>query len=257
MEGTTQEAPRAEVGVLGRIFGVFFSPGETFASIARKPGWDWLVPIALLAVAILFSSAMSTPRMDEEGFVQTFMKKMEANPNIGEAQREEIEQGVRKQFTFSRTLPGKLLGVVAFVLPIFIVPLFYHWTAMAMGAKTGYVKVMAGYAWVQMVHVVWWLVHGLIAMTKTRIDVVDLQMFRLVKSNPGAFMNVETTNRALLVLASSIDVFEIAGLVLGSIALSKTTRFSPRGAAVTVVSFWLVWVVLKMIGGTLQAAFGS
>ena len=32
-----------EPGPLARVMGVFFSPTKTFESIARKPGWDWLV----------------------------------------------------------------------------------------------------------------------------------------------------------------------------------------------------------------------
>jgi hypothetical protein len=257
MEATAQDSPRQEMGPLARMAGVFFSPARTFESIARKPGWDWIVPIVLLMAGVLFSTVVTTPRVDEEGFVQTFMKKMDANPNIPESKKAEIEQSVRGQFKFSKSFLGKLVTACVFAALVFLVPLFYHLTAMAMGAKTGYVRVLAGYAYVQMVQVVWWFLNGLIAMTKTTIDVIDLQLFRLVKSNPAAFMDPQTTNRSLLLLLSSIDLFEIWALVLGSIALSKTTRLSPKGAAMTVVSFWVLWVFLKVALGTVQAMFGA
>jgi hypothetical protein len=257
METSTQAAPAVEMGVGARLVGVFFSPARTFESIARKPGWDWLVPIALLLASILVSSAVVNPKLDVEGYVERFMSKMEARGNIPEGQLADIEKSVRQQFTFSTSVVGRAVGCAVFLLIVLVVPLIYHGIAAAMGAKTRYVMVLAGYAYVQMVQVVYWLLQAVVALPKERIDVVDAQLFRLVKSNPGAFMDPETTNRALLILVSSIDIFNIAALVIGSIALSKTTRLGPRGAAITVGGLWLLWVLLSAVLGMIQAAFGG
>ena len=40
------QQPEAKIGAMGRVFGVLFSPGETFDDIVRKP--DWLLPYILL-----------------------------------------------------------------------------------------------------------------------------------------------------------------------------------------------------------------
>ena len=44
-------APQASDNSISRIFGVFFSPKETFESIARRP--TWLAPVLLSCVVAL------------------------------------------------------------------------------------------------------------------------------------------------------------------------------------------------------------
>ncbi len=43
-----EQEPEAKISAMGRVTGVLFSPGETFADIVRKP--SWLAPIAIMMV---------------------------------------------------------------------------------------------------------------------------------------------------------------------------------------------------------------
>ena len=88
-----------------------------------------------------------------------------------------------------------------------------------------------------------------------KLDINDIQFMRVLKSNVGAFLDFETTSKALLAITSSIDVFDIWGFLVGSIALSKTTRFSKAGAMYTVGGVWMVYILLKVALGAVYTAF--
>ena len=77
----------------------------------------------------------------------------------------------------------------------------------------------------------------------------------MLKSNVAAFMDFETTNKVVLAVLSSVDVFDIWMFFIGSIALSKTSKFSPKGAMFTVGGVWLLYIVLKMACAGLYQAF--
>ena len=50
----------AKIGAVGRIFGVLFSPGETFKDIVRKP--SWFAPLVILTAAEHGRCAISSCR---------------------------------------------------------------------------------------------------------------------------------------------------------------------------------------------------
>ena len=61
MEATPQtDAP--EIGLVGRMTRVFYAPGETFASLARKQSTaDWLVPMIIGAILAVFIAQQLIP----------------------------------------------------------------------------------------------------------------------------------------------------------------------------------------------------
>ena len=117
-------------------------------------------------------------------------------------------------------LPGSVL----------IVPLIYHGLAAAFGAKTKYLTVVAGYAYTQVIQIIPQLLTAVVAWPRESLE-------------------------ALLAVASSLDVFDIWAFFVGSIALSKTTRFSPRGAKYVVGGVWLSYILLKVCLGGVYSAF--
>ena len=61
MEATPQtDAP--EIGLVGRMARVFYAPGETFASLARKQSTaDWLVPMIIGSILAVFIAQQIIP----------------------------------------------------------------------------------------------------------------------------------------------------------------------------------------------------
>jgi hypothetical protein len=246
-----------EPGALGRVVGVFFSPGKTFESIARKPGWDWLVPVVLVMAAFFVSQSATVTKIDVDDAVKTQMKFVDkmAGGNLTAEKRAEIVEQTRQSMEKQKSPVRRGLNTLFIFIPVLIVPLIYHGLAAAFGAKTKYLTVVAGYAYTQVIQILPQLLTAAVAWPRETLDASDVQFARVLKSNLGAFLDFDTTSKALLAVASSVDVFDIWAFFIGSIALSKTTRFSPKGARYTVGGVWLAYILLKVAFGGIYSAF--
>ncbi len=246
-----------ELGALARLTGVFFSPAKTFESIARKPGWDWLVPVALVMAAFFVSQSATITKIDIDEAVKTQMKFVDkmAGANLDPKQREEMVEQTRLGMEKQKSPVRRGLNTLFIFIPVLIVPLIYHGVAAAFGAKTKYLTVVAGYAYTQIIQIIPQLLTAVVAWPQETLDASDVQFARVLKSNLGAFLDFDTTSKAVLAVASSVDVFDIWAFFVGSIALSKTTRFSPSAARYTVGGVWLAYILLKVVLGVMYSAF--
>ena len=208
-------------------------------------------------IASFIAQSALLPKMDIDGAVKNQMRMMDkmAKGSIPEARRSEIEAKARQSMEAGTKPFRRALNTLVIVVIVLLVPLIYHGIAAAFGAKTTYKKVMAGYAYTALIQVIPTLLTAAIASTMTSIDVYDIQFFRVLKSNVAAFLDFETTNKALLGLLSSVDIFDIWQFFVGSIALSKTTKFSPKGAMAVVGGVWGFYIFCKIILGLLMTAF--
>ena len=246
-----------EPGPLARVIGVFFSPAKTFESIARKPGWDWLVPVVLVMVGSFIAQSAMLPKMDVDDAVKTQMKFVDkmAGGNMPAEKRAEIEQQTRKSMEAGKSPVRRVINTLLVFIPILLVPLFYHGLAAAFNAKTSYFKVLSGYAYTWSIYLIPLLLSALVALPRDRLDVTEINFQRVLKSNVAAFLDFETTSKVLLAILSSVDVFDIWAFFVGSIALSKTTRLSPSSARYVVGGVWLSYILLKVCLAALYATF--
>jgi hypothetical protein len=257
--GASTQPTGPEPGAVARVIGVFMSPAKTFESIARKPGWDWLVPVVLVMAALFVSQSATVPKIDVDEAVKTQMKFVDkmSNGQMPEEKRAEIEQKTRDGMESGKSPVRRALNCLLIFIPVLLVPLIYHGLAAAFGAKTSYKKVLSGYAYTQVIQVVPQLLTAAVAFPLEKIDANDIQFARVLKSNVGAFLDFETTSKAVLAVASSLDVFDIWAFIVGSIAVSKTTRFSPSAAKYVVGGVWLLYILLKVMLGGLYSAFSG
>jgi len=245
-----------EMGLGSRLVNVFFAPAKTFESIARKPGWDWIVPVLLLVALGVVGALVVAPKIDVDDAVRVQMERIEkSRPGMTDTDREQIEGAIRKSMGSFTQGPLRFVAPLFVLIPLFLVPAIYLGVSAAWGKAGRYLTIVAGYAWVQMVQVVKSILVLAVASTRSSISIREINS--LVKSNAGAFMDPETSSWALLTLASNVDVFEIWAIALGAIALSKTTRLTPKGAFGTVFGVWLVWVAVQTVGALIGAAFGG
>ena len=245
-----------EPGPLARVIGVFFSPAKTFESIARKPGWDWLVPVVLLMVGSFIAQSAMLPKMDIDDAVKTQMKMMDKMAKgLPEEKRAEIEEKTRASMEASSKPMRRVFNTFFLFIPILLVPAIYHGLAAAFNAKTTYLKVLSGYAYTWSIYLVPTLLSALVALPRDKLDASDIQFQRVLKSNVAAFMDFETTSKVLLAILSSVDIFDVWGFFVGSIALSKTTKFSSSAAKYVVGGVWLAYILLKVCLGGLYSMF--
>lgn len=249
MEASAQAAPQPEMGLIARIVGVFFSPGKTFESIARKPGW--VIPVILVLAWTVLASSLVTPHLDVDAMVQKQAKV--AEKQLGrEMTPTEIEQRRTGIAFFVKISPIIATCFVAIVL--FLVPGVYQGIAAAWGKAGGYIKTLSVYAHVQFIQILKGILLVAVAMTRDKID--PEQMGTLLKSNAGAFMD-PSSNAVLRAILTNIDIFDLWGLVVCSIGLSKVTKLGTKGAAIVVFGVWVLYVLISAGFAGIGAAFGG
>jgi len=230
---TPAPIPQAEDSPLARIAGVFASPGPTFESIARRPGW--VLPLVICAVVSIAATAAVLPRLDYDTAVREGLAKRHRT-----LPEDRIEQIVETQTRFAS--------------------IWYVWAAFA---PTVIALVLALVFWISFKAFGWELAfrqsfgvtaHALLPTIgasmlliffATRLDIIDPgDLGDLTHANLG-FLVDRHANPALHSLLGSIDVFSVwvfALLVIGFAAAAKASR---RKAAVLIGVLWAICVLGK------------
>ena len=242
----TAPAPPAEPkpNSFARIFGVLFSPGETFASIARRP--DWVTPLLVIVLIGYAGTALILPRMDWDAIVAMQEEQIKAkNPTITQEQIDRMAWFTKAGGT-----------VFAWAAPV----LFVIWYLIVAGVLLIAFRLFGGegtfkqafsatlYAWMALV------INSIIVtiVAVARGGMIDpTQMATMVKSNP-AFLVSMKEQPLLFALLSSLDVFTIWMVVLLIIAFAALSRTSKAKAATIVIPLWVVCILIKLIGPAIQ-----
>jgi Yip1 domain len=233
--------PGPEPSAVGRVVGALFSPGETFASIARRP--TFLLPLLLWMGLSLGITAVILPKFDWEKMTRDRMEK--SGQTVTD---ENVERGVAQAKKFG----GVFAYCIAVISPwvVALVTAVVIWGSFkAFGWDSTFKQAMGATAHAFLPGVVKAV---LLLVLVWRQDVVDPQaMGELVRSNLG-FLGGSDSPKALHALFLSIDVFSFWSLwlfVIGFAAAAKVKRGSAAGVIVT------LWVIVTAIGVGWKAFF--
>lgn len=237
-------SPEPKPNSFARMIGVLFSPSETFASIARRP--DWVVPLLVIIVIGYVGTIIVLPRMDWDAIATMQEEQMKAkNPNMSQ---EQIDQMARMT-----KAGGKVFGYVApvvFVIWYLLVAGVLLLTFRLTGGEGTFKQAFSAtlYSWMPLL---------LGSIVGTIVIVARGGLFdptfaaTLVKSNP-AFLTDPKANPVLFALLASFDIFTIWTVVLLIIGFAALSRSSKAKAATIVISWWVVCILIKLIGPALQ-----
>lgn len=219
-----------------RLAGVFFSPGQTFADIARRPRW-W-VPIVLsmivtTAYLYLFSERVGWGQFFRQQNAQsTQMQNLDA---VARARAELIQVQVAKYATWGSGLVGPWMGlfVVAAVLA------FMANTIMGGGIAFKNMLAVVSYG-------------GLPGLLKAGLAIVvmylkppdefDLQNPLMV--NAAAFLPADAASW-MRALGASLDLFTFWSMILMAIGIAAAAKRMTAGKAFGMILFpWALWVIL-------------
>lgn len=225
--------PPPRPGALSRLAGVFFSPVETFRSIAQRP--TWLAPLLLWVALSVTITTVLMPRIDWEKTIRARMEK--SGQTIPE---ERLASIVERQ----KRIGPVLYNVIAFVTPAVIALLV---AAVLLGA---FKALGSDLAFRQSFGVT---THGflpgilgsllLIPVLLRRESVDPSQMGDLLRSNLGFL--VEPASKALHALAQSVDLFSLWSLALFVVGFAEAGRVSRGKSAGIVVTLWVLFVLGK------------
>ena len=225
-----------------RLAGVFFSPVETFEDIARRP--DLLMPLAIIVIISIISTAMLVPKMDFESAtrdaIQQSGQKM-SEQDLDRAVR--MGSGIGKTMAyFSPVFSIIILAIIAGVLLL---------AFRLLGGDGNFKQAFSASAWSWMPYLVSGIITTIVLATRRTVDPQEIPT--LIKSNLG-FLSDPRENPVAFTLLSSLDVFSIWSLVLLILGFAALSRFSRGKAAAIVVTLWIVQLLVRAGFAALGAA---
>jgi hypothetical protein len=225
-----------------RIIGVFISPGETFASIARQP--DWVVAVLVIVVISLAAGVLIAQRVD---FNTLAREAMEMNPQAASMPADRMETSVR--FTAGLMKVSTYLSPFLSVLVLLIVSAVLLLVFRLFGGEGTFLQAFSTttYAWYP--RVVKGVLAAVVILSRNSLSIFDLQ--NPLMSNLG-FLFDPKTQPLHFALASSLDIFSIWSLILLIIGFSQVSRLSRAKSAAIVIGLWVVANMFALIGPAMQ-----
>ena len=224
---------------LAKFAGIFLSPGETFADIARKP--DFIFP---LIVVVLSTIAVTETMLAKIGMERIIRAQMEQSGRASSMSPEQMQQAVEQG--------ARIGGIIAHISPGFVAIGLLIVAAIGMVIVNaifgGAIKFKTAFSIACYANLV-----GLLGavMAVALILFGDPDHFNAqspVPSNPGFFLNPLETSKPLVSLASSIDIFTLWYMVLLAIGFSQATGGKAKSLSIffSLFGLWLLWVLIKM-----------
>jgi len=234
-----EQEPVAKISAMGRVFGVLFSPKETFEDIVRKP--SWIVPVVIL---ILLGTGVGILLGKKVDWASYSRQQAEKNPQFAQLPEDQKQQRLELS-TKIASIATPFAGVIGVPILLLIVTLVY-WIGFNVfsGASLPFSRAWAiiCYAYVPSAFA---SIIAMIILYLKRFGDVDPQ--RMAATNLAAFLSNDAAHW-LTVLGSFVDIFSLWILVLISIGFSVANpRKISKGAAYgTVFGLWLLFVVIRV-----------
>jgi hypothetical protein len=234
-----QEQP--SMSFLSRFVGVFFSPGETFDDVVRKP--DILAP---LVVGILIAVAFSEVMLAKIGMDRIVRTQLEQSGRLSSMTPDQVDQAVAQGAKFGAifTHVFGVLGPPIFLLVIAAIGLGI--VNLIFGSKAKFGTAFSVTCYANLVNVLGGIL-GIVMMLFG--DPEHFNVSAPVPTTLGFFMDQAHTSKPLFALGSSVDLFTIWFMVLLGIGFAATTQRKAKTTSVFLVFFGLwVLVVLAKVG---------
>jgi hypothetical protein len=224
-----------------RIIGVLFSPDATFASIARRP--DWVVPLVLLLLVATAAGIVMAPHID---FAAPVREAMEQNKNMPQ---EKMDNAIRMSASIGKvfTYLSPVLSLIGLLVIAGVVLLAFR----IFGGEGDFKQAFSVTCYASMPSIIKTIVTLIILAAKGGL-IAPPALATIVRSNLGFLVDYKANPMAFALL-SSFDIFSVWFLALLIIGFSYVARVSKVKAAVTIISLWVLVLLLKLIGPALQS----
>jgi hypothetical protein len=229
------EVPTGPQTFPSRFVGVIFSPGETFAAIARRP--DFIAPLIVLMAGTIAVTETIMAKIGMERILRSALEQR-GQANIPP---EQLQNALQIQ-----SLIMHVVGVVSLPIILLIIAAIGLLIVNALfGAKVSFKLAFSTTCYANLVGVL----SALMALALIFFgDPEHFNIQNFIPTNPGYFMNPLETSKPLLALASSIDLFTFWVMALLGIGFSEATGRKVRARTIFFVFFglWVVWVLGKV-----------
>ena len=237
MEATPQtDAP--EIGLVGRMTRVFYAPGETFASLARKQSTaDWLVPMIIGAILAVFIAQQIIPIA------------MMASPEMRDMpaeQREMIEKMMGGEE--GAVMVGMVTAPISTFAMLFAAAALLLLLVKLLGGEGTYGQMMAVYAYSSLIGI-------LKAIVVTPLMVSKETM--VIQTGLGILFSDELLQTFAGRFLSMFELFTVWQAIVASMGLAIVGKIAFGKALTGVFVVVIVLVAIDAAASGLSAALGG
>jgi hypothetical protein len=223
-----------------RLLGIFISPAETLADVARKP--DFIAP--LIAI-VLGAVAVTETMLWKIGMERIVRVSLEQSGRASRMSPEQMDQALHQG--------ARIGGIIAHISGVVGAPIFLLVLAglgllivnLIFGAQAKFKTVFSLVCYADLVG----LLGALMAVAMILFgDPEHFNAQNPVPANVGFFLNPLEVSKPLYALASSIDIFTLWLLILVAIGLAQGAerKVKPLSIFLVYAGVWAIWILGKM-----------
>ena len=223
-----------------RLMGIFISPVETLADVARKP--DFVAPLIL---GVLGAIAVTETMLWKIGMERIIRTSIEQSGRASSMSPEQMDQAVHQGARIGGIL-AHLGGIVVPPIALLILAgLGLLIVNLILGGQTKFKTVFSLICYANLVS----LLGSLMAVAVILFGDPDhFNAQNPVPANVGFFLNPREVSKPLYSLASSADIFTIWLLILMAVGLAEGTgrKVKPLSILLVYAGFWVIWILVKV-----------
>jgi Yip1 domain len=221
-----------------RVVDTFVAPSKTFTDLLRSSAW-WGPLVILIVVSIAFSFTVQT----KVGWERVAENNIHQNPK----QEERFAQTPPDQLATAKAIAAKVTAIIAYCFPVLIliftaITVLLVWATVNFGlagtAKFG--QVFAVYMYAGLVYSIKYLLAIIALFAGVAPD--SFLLNNPVGTNIGYYL--PDMPHVLVAYLTHLDIFEIWSLILSVIGVAVVAKVSRGKAAVAVVGWWLLIVLI-------------
>ncbi|HJV49620.1 MAG TPA: YIP1 family protein [Geothrix sp.] len=235
--GEQPESPRPPApSLMDQIIGVFTSPVDLFRKLNKAPSWGWALGLMMagsLIIVVIWGLKVDVDEM--------LRPMLERNPQV---QASQIDMIIEMQKKFM--LPFGILGVLFGIPAVSALVAFFYWLigrAMAEDASPSYLQAFSAAVVPGLVKLPHML---LLLMICAMRPVGGLTPDKLAPTSLGYFIHVEGLK--LQAFLYSLDLFDLAQVVLAYLALRHLARMKTAGAVIGALVPFALTVLMRVLG---------
>ncbi|MFC2088156.1 YIP1 family protein [Calditrichota bacterium] len=232
---TEETTESKEIGVVGRIIGIFTSPTETLQSIDQKP--NWIIPF-LIGIICFLIFQYST--LDIQ--MQYQIAKLEAR-DLPAEQLDIAKNQMQGPMKYLGFIVGPIMVPIIWAIFAGLFLLAGNWM---IGGQTSFKKLFSMVAWVSLIGSLSLILLTFLIVSKGTIHGIAMDLSVLL-TTPDIGEETSLLHR----IFSKIDLFVIWQVVLWTIGMSVAYKTTTKKAAVPILSLWGLWIVVSVTFGSL------
>ena len=222
----------------GRLFGIFYSPGDTFGEIVQYP--NFLAPLLL---TVLASIAVTETILKEIGVERILLTQLAHSARASSMTPDQLEQVVRQSAGVTKMMMHGSFIMVPLGIAI-VAAIGLAVVNLIHGRNISFRTAFSVTCYANLVNVLG-LLMALPVVIWGEPEQFNPQSF--IPSNLGFFLTPTGNSKFLMSLAGSVDLLTIWYVILLGIGFSASTdrKLGATGISLYLFGLWGVWIVVK------------